>query len=165
MATNRPFWKPRALKLSISKNSTWRALPFIAMVILLSELHSKQKMMGLYLNSLKALAFGQHGHRIPDNDYAIHYILVLDLTRTQQASHVYLYPGLIKGFISSSLRFSAQLTNSVEVLSLGERVSTIYIDSSRKVSKNFFLNTKPETKRWWIVPKFYYKLRSVVPET
>ena len=101
----------------------------------------------LYLNSLEALAFGQHGHGVPYNDYANHYILVFDLTSTQQASHDYLYPELTNGSISISLRFSAQLTNSVEVFLLGERSSTIYIDSSRKVSKNIFLNTKLETKR------------------
>ena len=101
----------------------------------------------LYLNSLEALAFGQHGHGIPYNDYANHYILVFDLTSTQQASHDYLYPELTNESISISLRFSAQLTNSVEVFLLGKRSSTIYIDSSRKVSKNISLSTKLETKR------------------
>ena len=101
----------------------------------------------LYLNSLEALAFGQHGHGVPHNDYANHYFLVYDLTSTQQASHDYLYPVLTNGSISISLRFSAQLTNSVEVFLLGERCPTIYIDCSRKVSKNNLLNTKLETKR------------------
>ena len=69
----------------------------------------------LYLNSLEALASGQDGHGVPYNDYANHYILVFYLTSTQPASHDYLYPGLTIGSISFSLRFSAQLTNSVEV--------------------------------------------------
>ena len=45
----------------------------------------------LYLNSLEDLAFGQHGHGAPYIDYANHYILVIDLTTTQEASLHYLY--------------------------------------------------------------------------
>ena len=70
----------------------------------------------LYLNSLEALAFGQHGHGVPYNDYANHYILVFDLTNTQQACHDYLYPELTNGSVSIRLRFSAEPTNSVGVL-------------------------------------------------
>ena len=100
----------------------------------------------LYLVSLEALAFRQHGHGIPYNDYANHYILVFDRTSTQ-AFHGYLYPELTSGSISFNLRFSTHITNSLEVFLLGERSSTIYIDSSRKVSKNIVLSTKLETKR------------------
>ena len=115
----------------------------------------------LYLNSLEALAFGQHGHGVPYNDYANRYNLVFDLTSTEQASDDYLYPQLTNGSISISLRFSAQLTNSVDTFLPGERSSIFYIDSSRKVSKNIFLNTKKKTKRWWIVLLFYYRFRKV----
>ena len=98
------------------------------------------------LNLLEALAFGQHGHGVPKNDYSNHYLLVFDLTSTQQRSHDYRYPELTNGSISFSLRFSAQLTNSLEVFFLSERSSTIYIDSSWKVSNTFSLNTKLENQ-------------------
>ena len=69
----------------------------------------------LHLNSLEALAFGQHGQGVPYNAYANHYILVFDQTSTQQGSHDYLYPELTNGSIPISLMLSAELTNSVEV--------------------------------------------------
>lgn len=95
----------------------------------------------LYLNSLEALAFENGGHGIPLADYTNHYIIVFDLTSTQQASHDYLYPELTNSSISVSLRFSADLAQSLELFFLGEKSSTIYIDSARRVSKNIFLNT------------------------
>lgn len=101
----------------------------------------------LYLNSLEALAFQHHGHGVPYEDYMNHYILVFDLTSTQQASHDYLYPELTNCSISISLRFANELTDSVELFFLGEKSSTIYIDSSRRVSKNILMNTKVDNKR------------------
>ena len=44
------------------------------------------------LNSLQVLAFESHGHGVPFCDFPHHYVLVFDLTSTQQASHDYLYP-------------------------------------------------------------------------
>ena len=118
------------------------------MVILLPQLPSKQRLIRkLYIKSIEALVFWRHGHRVPYNDYTYHYVLVSDLTNTQQASQFYLNPELTNGSTSISSRFSAQLTNSVELFLPGERSSTIYIDSSRKVSNNIFLNTKPENRR------------------
>ena len=67
-------------------------------------------------------------------------MLVLDLTTTRQASHDYCYPELTNASIWISSRFSAQLTSSVEVFFLGEWSSAIYIDPSRKLSENVFLN-------------------------
>ena len=101
----------------------------------------------LYLNSLEALAFESHGHGVPFSDFTDHYVLVFDLTSTQQASHDYLYPELTNGSVSIDLRFSADLADSLELFFLGEKSSIIYIDSSRKVSKNIFLNSKIETKK------------------
>ena len=101
----------------------------------------------LYLNSLEALAFGQHGHGIPYNKFGDHYFLVFDLTSTQQASHDYLYPELTNTSISVELRFSTALAANTEIFFLGEKSSTVYIDSARRVSKNVFLNTKIDTKK------------------
>ena len=101
----------------------------------------------LDLNSLEVLAFESHGHGIPFSDFPNHYVLVFDITSTQQASHDYLYPELTNGSISIDLRFSAELTDSLELFFLGEKSSTIYIDSFRKVSKNIFLNTKIDSKK------------------
>ena len=88
-----------------------------------------------------------HGHGVPFSDFPNHYVLVFDLTSTKQASHDYLYPELTNGSISIDFRFSAELTDSLELFFLGEKSSTIYIDSFRKVSKNIFLNTKIDSKK------------------
>ena len=100
-----------------------------------------------YLNSLEALAFRSHGHGIPIDDFPDHYVLVFDLTRTQQASHDYLYPELTNGSISIDLRFSKDIPDSLELFFLGERSSTIYINSARKIRKNFYLESESDTKK------------------
>ena len=101
----------------------------------------------LYLNSLDALAFESHGHGVPFSDFPNHYVFVFDLTSTQQASHDYLYPKLTNGSISIDLRFSVELTDSLELFFQGEKSSTIYIDSLRKVSENIFFNKKIDSKK------------------
>lgn len=101
----------------------------------------------LYLNSLEALAFTSHGHGIPIDDFPDHYVLVFDLTSTQQASHDYLYPELTNGSISIDLRFAKDIPDSLELFFLGERSSTIYINSARKIRKNFYLESEGEMKK------------------
>ena len=66
--------------------------------------------------------------------------MVFDVTSTEQASHDFLYPELTNAAISLELKFSAALAVNTEVFLLGEKASTIYIDSHRKVSKNVMLN-------------------------
>ena len=94
----------------------------------------------VYMSTMDALAFGHHGHGIPFADYANHFVMVFDLTSTQQASHDFLYPELTNAAISLELKFSAALAVNTEVFLLDEKASTIYIDSHRKVSKNVMLN-------------------------
>ena len=93
----------------------------------------------MYLNSMGALAFHEHGHGISFEEYANHYLLVFDLTSTHQASHDYLHPELTSASISISLRFDTALAQITEVLLLGECASTVYINNSRKVSKNYYI--------------------------
>ena len=97
----------------------------------------------LYLNSLEAQAFGQHGHGVPHNDYANHYILVFDLTSTQQRCPDHLYPELTNGSVSFSIRFLAQPTNSVPVNGL----VLFTLNLLGRFPKNISLDTKLETKR------------------
>ena len=98
----------------------------------------------LYLNSLEALQFKAHGHGVPFDDYMNPYVLVFDLTSTQQASYDYLYPELTNTSISVDLRFKSDLGASVELFFLGEKASTLYINCDRQVSKNRQLNNKIE---------------------
>ena len=90
----------------------------------------------IYFNSMSALAYVENGHGISLDDFPNHYILVFDLTSTQEATHDFIHPELTNSAISIELKFDAGLTNNIEILCLGEKSSTVYIDSSRNVSKN-----------------------------
>jgi len=95
----------------------------------------------LYLSSLEALAFNHHGHGIPLSDFQNHYLLVFDLTSTQQASHDYLYPELTNSSISIELKFDTAIAQNLELFFIGEKASAIYIDSARNVSKNVLMSS------------------------
>ena len=97
----------------------------------------------MYLNSMGALAFHEHGHGTSFEEYANHFLLVFDLTSTHQASHDNLHPEHTSASISISLPFDTALVQITEVLLLGECASTVYINNSRKVSTNYY--TAPET--------------------
>ena len=92
------------------------------------------------LSTMDALVFGHHGHGNPFTDYDNHFVMVFDLTSTQQESNDFIYPELTNAAISLELKFSAGLAVNTEVFLLGEKASTIYIDSHGKVSKNVMLN-------------------------
>ena len=66
--------------------------------------------------------------------------MAFDLTSTQEASHDFLHPELTNCSISVDLTFSRALADNVEILLLGERNSTFYITSDRKVTKNALKN-------------------------
>ena len=65
--------------------------------------------------------------------------MVFDLTSTQQASHDFIHPELKNSSISIELKFSAALPNNIEIFIIGEKASTIFDDSARRVSKNHIL--------------------------
>ena len=90
----------------------------------------------LYYNSMSALAYVENGHGIPLSEFSNHFIMVSDLTSTQEATHDFIHPELTNPSISVELKFDTALTNNVEVFFLGEKSSTVYIDSARNVSKN-----------------------------
>ena len=65
--------------------------------------------------------------------------MVFDLTSTQQASHDFILSELTNCSISIELTFSAALPNNIELFIIGEKVSTIFVDYARRVSKNYIL--------------------------
>ena len=90
----------------------------------------------LYFNSMGALAYVENGHGIPLSEFQNHYIMVFDLTSTQEATHDFIHPELTNASISVEFKFKTSLTAYTEIIFLGEKASTIYIDSNRNVSKN-----------------------------
>ena len=85
-----------------------------------------------YMTTVDALAFGYHGHAIPFKNYTNHFLLVFDLTSTQQASNDFPYPELTNAAVSLEFKFSVALPAKTEVFFLGEKASPIHIDFNKK---------------------------------
>ena len=92
----------------------------------------------IYFNSMGALAYVENGHGIPLAEFPNHYIMVFDLTSTQEATHDFIHPELTNSSITVELKFQKDLDSNIEVICLGEKLSTVYIDSAPNVSKNKF---------------------------
>ena len=91
----------------------------------------------IYFNTVEALDFlDKGGHDITLDNYPKHFILAFDLTSTQEASHDFIHPELTNCSISVRLTFDGALAANVEISFLGERSSTIYVNSERKATKN-----------------------------
>ena len=99
-----------------------------------------------YFNTLEALDFpDKGGHGITLDNYPNHFILAFDLTSTQEASNDFIHSELTNFSISLQLTFDGALAANVEILFLGERSSTFYFNSERKVTKNLII-TYPTDK-------------------
>ena len=61
--------------------------------------------------------------------------MAFDLTSTQEASHDFIHPELTNCTISVELKFDAPLAGNIELLFMGERASTVYVRSDRKIAK------------------------------
>ena len=91
----------------------------------------------IFFNTLEALDFiDKGGDGITLDNYPNHFILAFDLTSTQEASHDFIHPELTNCSISVQLTFDGALAANVEILFLGERSSTFYVNSERRVTKN-----------------------------
>ena len=70
-----------------------------------------------------------------------HFFLVFHLTSTEESSKsLTLYPELTRSSLVLKLYFSKALEDVMELFLIGERLSQIFIDSSRNVSKNTLID-------------------------
>ena len=90
----------------------------------------------LYFNTISDLACTDNGHGISLTDYPNHFLMVFDLTSTQQLSHDFVHPELTNCSISIELKFLAALPNNIAIFIIGEKASTSFVDSASWVSKN-----------------------------
>ena len=91
----------------------------------------------IYFNTLEALDFlDKGGHGITLDNYPNYFILAFDLTSTQEASQDFIHSKRTNCSISVQLTFDEVLAANVEILFLGERSSTFFVNSERKVTKN-----------------------------
>ncbi len=89
-----------------------------------------------YFNTMKSLNFDQDGPGIPLIDFDNHYILVFDLTSTQQADTEIYYPEVIGSGIRIELYFSKAVAAPIELIVLGEKLSTVFIHGDGRVIKD-----------------------------
>ena len=95
----------------------------------------------IYYNTLEALDFVfTIIHGIILAKYHNHYYMAFDVTSNQEASHEFIHPELTNCTISVELKFHALLGENVELLFMGERASTVYVRSDRKIAKNTLMN-------------------------
>ena len=104
--------------------------------MVLQRLELQCQQLRLYYNSMSALVYVENGHGIPLSEFANHYIMIFDLTSTQEATHEFIHPELTNSSLFVELKIDAALAHNVETFLLGEKASTIYIESARNASKN-----------------------------
>ena len=92
----------------------------------------------LYFNTISDLAYIDNGHGIKLSEYPSHFYMIFDLTSTQQDSHDFIHPELTNSLVTVELKFSAALPNNIEVFIIGEKTSTIYVDSARVSRKTIY---------------------------
>ena len=73
----------------------------------------------VYFNTMSDLAYIDSGLRISLSEHPNHFIMVFNLTSTQQASHDFIHPVLTNCSISIELKFSAALPGNTEVFIIG----------------------------------------------
>ena len=66
--------------------------------------------------------------------------MAFDLISTQEASRDFIHPELTNCTISVELNFFAPLGENAELFFMGERASTVYVRSDRKIAKNTLRN-------------------------
>ena len=89
-----------------------------------------------YYQTLSSLNFEQDGPGIPLSDYSNHFIMVFDLTATQQCDTEIYHPEVVGGGIRVELLFKEALPETVEVILLGETLSTIFVHHDGRVVKD-----------------------------
>ena len=119
----------------------WNGLPVADSPI------NKVDVKRLYFKTMSDLAYIDNGHGISLSEYPKYSIMVFDLTCTKQASHDFIHLELTNCSISIELKFSAALPNNIEIFFIGDKASTIFSDSARRVSKNHIFTN------WWMKMK------------
>ena len=64
---------------------------------------------------MSALAYVENGHVKTLRGFANHYIVVIDLTSTQGATHDFIHPELTNSLLSVELKFDAALAHNIEI--------------------------------------------------
>ena len=85
---------------------------------------------------MKAMNFQDDIPSIPIDNFKDYYVLVFDLTSTQDATEKCHYPELVGEPLRLELNFTFPLEHVTELIVLGERMSSVAIDKFGVVGKN-----------------------------
>ena len=66
---------------------------------------------------MSAVAYVENGHGIPLSDFSNHFIMVFDLTSTQEATQDFIHPELTNSSILVELKFDTALTKTLKFFS------------------------------------------------
>ena len=89
-----------------------------------------------YYDTMESLNIKSDGNGIKLSDFPDHYILVFDLTSTREADSEVYFPDLVGEPLRLELYFEKALEHTVEILLLGEKLSTLLIDSDGHILKD-----------------------------
>ena len=99
--------------------------------------HDTTDKLRFYVTTMKAMSFQDDFPSIPVDNFKDHYVLVFDLTSTQDATEHCHYPELIGEPLKMELYFSSLLENVTKFIVLGERMSSVAVDKIGVVGKMF----------------------------
>ena len=97
----------------------------------------------LFVTTIKAMNFQDDIPSIPTDNFKDHYVLVFDLTSMQDATENFHYPELVGEPPRLELNFTFPLKHVIELIVLGERMSSVAVDRFGVVGKN--------VKKWIIL--------------
>ena len=90
----------------------------------------------IYKKTLDNLHFTNESHGITYEEYDNKFIMVFDLTSTNESNVEVYYPELTGGSIRLELRFDIGLKEVTQLIVTAEKLSTVQIAESGKVSKH-----------------------------
>ena len=90
----------------------------------------------LYVTTMKAMNYQDDIPSIPIDDFKDHYVLVFDLTSTQDATENCHYPELVGEPLRLELISTNPLENVTKLIVLGERMSSVAVDKFGVFGKN-----------------------------
>ena len=90
----------------------------------------------LYVTTMKAMNFQDDFPSIPIDEFKDNYVLVFDLTSMQDATENCHYPELVGEPLRLELNFTQPLETVIELIVLGERMSSVAVDKLGVVGKN-----------------------------
>ena len=89
-----------------------------------------------YVTTMKAMNFQDDIPSIPIENFKNHYVLVFDLTSMQDATENCHYPELVGEPLRPELNFTFPQEHVTELIVLGERMSSVAVDTFGVVGKN-----------------------------